>query len=468
MNNAASFILTSYSFIYEQPLSLLLEVGHHLKSGSPIPSFEENVLLQLCSEAKEIFEKEDNVLDIEGDFIIVGDIHGSFHDLLRILNFYFENKKSKIIFLGDYVDRGSFSLECITLLFAIKILDKDNFFMIRGNHEFDTLCSQYGFKDEIISAFSPRSKSMSNSELKYRTNFKTNSNYFKYTEKVYDSFISAFGYLPICAVLNKTTFCIHGGLCPRLTTIESIQKVKRPINSFDEDKMVTNALWSDPSNAQSHMYTENQRGLGYLFNVDVVYSFLRENKMNRIVRAHQCVTNGCHEQFHSLLITVFSASSYSRDMGNYSGILKLSKENDQIEFVKFFPLHQLKKSEAVFYKVMTSCNVEKEEQTPKCFSFPHPMNSTIVSQAKNLNRFQMFGNFSDSGFIKPVRLSRPNLYANRRQTKPIVKVNSMCGKLTKPLEGGNALKSLNLNVSINKYPVIDLNQISDENNSLDD
>lgn len=466
MTNAASFVLTSYSFIHDQPLCRLLEVGNHSKSGHPIPSFEENILINLCLEAKNIFEKEENVLEIDGDLIVVGDIHGSFHDLLRILNYYLENK-SKILFLGDYVDRGSFSLECITLLFALKVLNPDNFFMIRGNHEFDSLCKQYGFKDEILNSFSPLSRDTINSKENDLSKF-YNYNFFYYTEKLYDAFIETFSYLPICAVVNKSTFCIHGGLCPKLTLIENIKKVNRPIKSFEESQLITNALWSDPSTSKTSMYTENQRGLGYLFNIDVVYSFLKANSMQRIIRAHQCVTHGCNQHFHSLLITVFSASSYSRDMGNYSGILKITKEDNQVEFIKFFPLHQLRKSEAVFYKVITSANDDKEEQTPKCFTLPHPMNSSAKTTFnKNLNKLAMLSNNSDSGCSKVMRLQKPSVFPNRRKTKPIIKMSSMCGKFIRQLDGGNALKSLNLNESINRYPVVDLDQISSENDDCD-
>ena len=155
MSQAASFILSAYSFIFKCSPDKLFEVGYQSKNGNPIPSFDENVLIDLCTEAKEIFENEGNILQINGNVIVVGDIHGSFHDLLRILNYFQENGK-KVLFLGDYVDRGNFSLECITILFALKIIQPDLFFLIRGNHEFDTMCNQYGFKKEILNYYDPK------------------------------------------------------------------------------------------------------------------------------------------------------------------------------------------------------------------------------------------------------------------------------------------------------------------------
>ena len=154
MEKKASYILTAYSFLSTHSLDELLDVGYQIRKGKPIPSFDESLLIDLCAEAQQIFEKESNVLKLEGDFIIVGDIHGSLHDLIRTLNFIFE-KKTKALFLGDYIDRGQFSLECITLLFALKVMYPDTIYLLRGNHEFDSICSLYGFKNEILNYNNP-------------------------------------------------------------------------------------------------------------------------------------------------------------------------------------------------------------------------------------------------------------------------------------------------------------------------
>ena len=114
MTQAAEYILSSYSFIATYSLEQILDVGYQSKEGNPIPSFDEKLLIELCADARKTLENESNILDIEGDVIIVGDIHGSFHDLLRILK-YTQKIDSKVLFLGDYVDRGNFSLECMRL-----------------------------------------------------------------------------------------------------------------------------------------------------------------------------------------------------------------------------------------------------------------------------------------------------------------------------------------------------------------
>lgn len=410
MSSSAEYILSSYSFISKCTYQQILDIGYESKEGNPIPSFDENVLIKLCEETREILENEDNVLELDGDFIIVGDIHGSFHDLLRILK-YNEENDAKVLFLGDYVDRGYFSLECITILFAFKVQQPNKFYLIRGNHEFDAMCNIYGFKDEILNYHDP--KKMKNVETQPKQDKKiihnclefhfdengsqkdphyiSNQNddindskeseenkYFKdmfcyqYTEKLYNSFIDAFSYLPVCSIINKTNLCIHGGLSPRFQNIDQLRKqITRPISSFEENKLFSDILWSDPASSFKTLFGDNPRGRGYFFNNDATYNFLSVNSMNRIIRGHQCVKHGSRTNFSEKCVTVFSASNYSKEFCNKSGILKLHEKDDQIEFITFPPLDRLEKKDAIYYKV-EPFNTEKEANIRVCFSFRHP------------------------------------------------------------------------------------------------
>lgn len=398
MSNTASYIYSAYSFISNFSLEHLLKLGNPSTDGDPIPSFDENLLLDLCAEAQDAFKKESNILYIDGDVFVVGDIHGSLHDLMRILNFTDKNE-SKVLFLGDYIDRGCFSLECITILFALKVLRPDSFFLIRGNHEIDAMCSQYGFKEEILNYHNPKKtkKLLTNrdekeiftdeidfdlvEEEKKKTSNDNNpddnpcdeyfanrihSNCYKYTEKLYDAFVSAFSYLPIGAIVNKYTFCIHGGICPSLDKVENLNLINRPITDFDENSLFTDVVWSDPAYNEEGWFTENQRGRGHSFNGAATVNFLKKNSLKRIIRAHQCVKNGTEEHFNQKCITVFSASSYCKPMSNRSGLIKIFQNDDNIEFFDFDPLIRLKKVDALYYKVQALD--EKEKQQPRCFS----------------------------------------------------------------------------------------------------
>lgn len=371
MNAHASYIFSSYSTVLSRSKDNILQVGDLSADGIPIPSFDEDLLINLCTETKAIFENENNIVNVNGDTIIVGDIHGSLHDLLRILNFI-EVDHSKVLFLGDYVDRGNFSLECVILLFSLKVLHPNSFFLIRGNHEFDCICSEYGFKKEILNyhnpihetalSFEKENKTHHNSDVNANDSYFANHiniNCYKYTEKLYNAFLEVFSYLPICAIINNTTICIHGGLSPQLSKVSDIQKnIHRPIVDFKDNELFGDLLWSDPSRDLSHLYHENPRGFGKLFNGVTVTTFLKNNNLKRLVRGHECVNNGYHKVFNDKCITVFSASSYSPGLNNKCGLLKIYQINDKIQTITFDPLPRLKKCDASYYKVQSFDEME--------------------------------------------------------------------------------------------------------------
>ena len=82
---------------------------------------------------------------IDDPVSLVGDIHGQYYDLLKILDVGGSPESTKYCFLGDYVDRGSFSTECFILLAAIKINYPDKFTLLRGNHESRQMTSFFNF-----------------------------------------------------------------------------------------------------------------------------------------------------------------------------------------------------------------------------------------------------------------------------------------------------------------------------------
>lgn len=87
---------------------------------------------------------------IDDPITIVGDIHGQFYDFLKLL----ENdvggncETTKYVFLGDYVDRGNFSIEVLLLILAMKISRPKQVVLLRGNHECRQLTSYFNFRTE--------------------------------------------------------------------------------------------------------------------------------------------------------------------------------------------------------------------------------------------------------------------------------------------------------------------------------
>jgi len=95
----------------------------------------EAVLKEICEKTKEVLMREGNVVHIGAPVTVVGDIHGQFYDLIEIFRIGGYAPSTNYIFLGDYVDRGLFSVETISLLTCLKLRHPSRIHLIRGNHE---------------------------------------------------------------------------------------------------------------------------------------------------------------------------------------------------------------------------------------------------------------------------------------------------------------------------------------------
>ncbi|KAG4211446.1 hypothetical protein ERO13_A02G105000v2 [Gossypium hirsutum] len=144
---------------------------------------------QLCAASKECFLSQPNLLELEAPIKICGDVHGQFSDLLRLFEYGGYPPTANYLFLGDYVDRGKQSIETICLLLAYKIKYKENFFLLRGNHECASINRIYGFYDECKRRFNVR---------------------------VWKLFTECFNCLPVAALIDEKILCMHGGLSPDL------------------------------------------------------------------------------------------------------------------------------------------------------------------------------------------------------------------------------------------------------------
>ncbi|GKU86712.1 hypothetical protein SLEP1_g1201 [Rubroshorea leprosula] len=265
---------------------------------------------ELCYAAEQIFMQELTVLQLKAPVKVFGDLHGQFGDLMRLFDEYgFPSTAGDImyidyLFLGDYVDRGQHSLETITLLLALKIEYPANVHLIRGNHEAADINALFGFRLECIERMGE------------------NDGIWAWTR-----FNQLFNSLPLAALIEKKIICMHGGIGRSINSVEQIEKLERPITMDAGSIILMDLLWSDPTENDSvEGLRPNARGPGLVtFGPDRVTDFCKRNKLQLIIRAHECVMDGFERFAQGQLITLFSATNYCGTANNAGAILVIGR-----------------------------------------------------------------------------------------------------------------------------------------------
>jgi serine/threonine-protein phosphatase with EF-hand domain len=222
-----------------------------------------------------------------GKMTVVGDLHGQLSDLFYILGECgMPNEKNKFVFNGDFVDRGESGVEIVCVLLALFIAYGPEVVSLnRGNHEDGTVCRVYGFEQEVKK---------------------------KYDERLAKEFMQFFNHLQLFVVISDSVFVVHGGLfhTPSVT-LQDLEDIDRtdfsvkpqapyPANCkglCEADKKLEyckqlqrEALWSDPM-FEKGCYL-SPRGAGVLFGPDIAQKFMTNNKLDMVIRAHECVQQG--------------------------------------------------------------------------------------------------------------------------------------------------------------------------------
>lgn len=272
--------------------------------------------------------KESNVVHIAAPVTVVGDIHGQFFDMIEIFkiggfcpdtNYLFLGELSLEVLAcspccfssskianapyrpGDYVDRGLFSVETISLLVCLKLRYPSRVHLIRGNHESRGVTQSYGFYTEC--------------NRKYG-----NANVWHY-------FTDMFDFLTLSVVINNQIFCVHGGLSPSIHSIDQIKIIDR-FREIPHEGPMADLVWSDPDPERDE-FSLSPRGAGYTFGAQVVKKFLDVNKMNHILRAHQLCQEGYQVLYDDRLSTVWSAPNYCYRCGNMASVLEVSDQGER-------------------------------------------------------------------------------------------------------------------------------------------
>lgn len=201
-------------------------------------------------------------------------------------------KTRTIVFNGDFVDRGAWSVETLLLLCAYRLAAPGRAVLLRGNHEskFCTMC--YGFNTEL--------------EAKYGSDAKA----------LYRRCLRVFSNLPLAALVAGKALVLHGGLfrappkkskkaggkggrskrhyAVQLGTVDELRRASRGGQDPDGEgvrAVASDVLWSDPTMDEGLEENDN-RGIGLLYGPDATKQFLKVSTLGRLgptlARARAC------------------------------------------------------------------------------------------------------------------------------------------------------------------------------------
>jgi len=212
-------------------------------------------------------------LDRASSIAVLGDVHGYDDMVDRFEQLAYEYSVDAALMLGDFVDRGPNSSQTIARVLELASSRPGLFIPIRGDHEDPRMNEVYGFYEEVL--------------------------YMQATD-FYSMVVQAYSEMPIAATW-RGVFLVHGGVpCADCSSPE------RPLNLREAEARLTGVkgtrrylelsdpvlfqmAWNDPIGSATY-FEPNPRGEGIYFYGRLAWSsFLRENGLRLIVRAHQVV-----------------------------------------------------------------------------------------------------------------------------------------------------------------------------------
>jgi len=287
-------------------------------------SFRKEFIIELTDQCIKIVQQQPIVLRVRAPIKVFGDVHGQYQDLMRFFDLWGTPSNDitgdieayDYLFLGDYVDRGSHSLETMCLLMALKVKYPDQIHLLRGNHEDRWINGVFGFSEECS----------------IRLNEDCNE-----PDSVFQKINDLFDWLPLAAIIEDKIICLHGGIGSVLSDVKQIEALKRPLEVVHEVKndiqqLIVDILWSDPTDTdedlgihENYIRDPNSTGNIVKFGPDKVEEFLIRNKLLMILRAHECVMDGFERFAAGALITVFSATDYCGRHKNAGAVLFITR-----------------------------------------------------------------------------------------------------------------------------------------------
>ncbi|NXQ87194.1 PP2BC phosphatase, partial [Nyctibius grandis] len=278
--------------------------SHLVKEGR----LEEDAALKIINDGAAILRHEKTMIEVEAPITVCGDIHGQFFDLMKLFEVGGSPTNTRYLFLGDYVDRGYFSIECVLYLWSLKINHPKTLFLLRGNHECRHLTEYFTFKQEC-----------------------------KYQQCKDLNILMLYVLLRLLCVCCCSFHQHH----PDFVHVFQLDRFKEP-PAFGP---MCDLLWSDPSEdygnekTLEHFTHNTVRGCSYFYSYPAVCEFLQNNSLLSVIRAHEAQDAGYRMYRKSQttgfpsLITIFSAPNYLDVYNNKAAVLKY--ENNVMNIRQF-------------------------------------------------------------------------------------------------------------------------------------
>lgn len=256
-------------------------------------TLHENTIVKVLRDVYKLFKVFPNIQHISindnAKVHVFGDLHGNLSDLLHVLDETgLPNENNIFIFNGDFVDRGQYSIEVITIIFALIALYPKFVFANRGNHEDEVICRVYGFFNDVTT---------------------------RHSLLLFEMFCEVFRHIPLFSIINNSIFIVHGGLFRyQDVTLEDLSNINRcdynvtgkgdvleETEEEDESEfykhLQRDALWSDPSSS-IYGIKGSDRGAGIKFGRDVALDFMKLNNLSMVIRSHECIFDGFQQCFN--------------------------------------------------------------------------------------------------------------------------------------------------------------------------
>jgi len=228
-------------------------------------------LILVFREAVKLFREETLILELtkehpQDKVMVIGDLHGDLKSLTKLMEIIKKENSKYVIFLGE---------------------DSNKYFLLKGNHETLEVNRNYGFYQDFLNRFKDPKK--------------------------FSQVIALYNTLPYSVLVNESILCLHGGIPEEFNAINRLKGIKTSeINIIDDNtaKSLLQIMWNDPK-PNLKGFAESFRGREIkFFGEDVFSDFMRENKLDYLIRAHERFPEGYKWFFNKRLLSIFSSANY--------------------------------------------------------------------------------------------------------------------------------------------------------------